>query len=393
MAFFSAFPPAGSESSLTVLLCRLASRLDYGKFMKTTSISRNSFDLVRLFAATQVALCHSIEFMSPQYTGALWFKMLEFFPGVPIFFFISGFLISRSYENNSNIKEYALNRALRIFPALHVCVFFNLLMVAATGYLALVHAGYGDVLLLYLAKTTIFQFYNPDFMRGYGDGVLNGSLWTICVELQFYLLVPVLYAVIGGNTKRNANIMLVCGVAVFIVFNRLLYDFHHDYANTVYWKLVRVSFFPWFYMFLVGVIFQRNFDFFYTMFARINLIALLALYMGFVLLMRGAGFPLDNSIGPLVYLPLVFVVFRVGFSSFAELAGLLRKNDISYGVYIYHMAIANTLIYYKLSGALVFPLLVVLFSILVSVFSWFWVEKPCLRLKRHPLNPLGNQAA
>lgn len=308
--------------------------------MKDILISHNSFDLVRLFAVTQVALCHSIEFMSPQYTSTFWFKVFEVFPGVPIFFFVSGFLISRSYEQNSNIKEYALNRALRIFPALHVCVLLNILMIAAlTGYFVLVNVKYDDLFLLYLAKTTIFQFYNPDFMRGFGDGVLNGSLWTVCVELQFYLLVPVLYAVISKQ-KKNVNIMLACAVVVFMVFNRLLYHYHDEYAYTVYWKLFRVSFIPWFYMFLVGVFFQKNFNFFCTMLKSINLVALLVLYVGYVFLMQAAGFTLDNSISPLIYFPFVFIVFRVIFSKLTVVSSLLRKNDISYGVYIYHMPIA-----------------------------------------------------
>ncbi|HRD66723.1 MAG TPA: acyltransferase [Candidatus Competibacter sp.] len=357
--------------------------------MKARLISRNSFDLVRLFAAMQVAFLHSVEFMSPHHITSFWFRILENFPGVPIFFFISGFLISRSYENNNSIKEYGVNRALRIFPALHICVLLNILLVAATGYMTHVHVGYGDIFLLYLAKTTIFQFYNPDFMRGFGDGVLNGSLWTICVELQFYILLPLLYKVMDGRTKKDANIILMCTIIIFLLFNRLLYHYQGDYANTIYWKLIRVSFFPWFYMFLVGVFFQRNFDFFWSISTRVSLITLLIIYFGYASLMRAAGLTVDNSIGPFLYFPLAFIVFRISFSMLTEVAELLNKNDVSYGIYIYHMPIANVFIYYGLINSMIYPLLVLLLSILISLFSWFLIEKPCLRLKRHPLNPVG----
>lgn len=50
--------------------------------------------------------------------GGRFLAFIDLFPGVPIFFFISGFLISKSFEENSVLKEYALNRILRIYPGL-----------------------------------------------------------------------------------------------------------------------------------------------------------------------------------------------------------------------------------------------------------------------------------
>ena len=46
------------------------------------------------------------------------FDVTSLFLGVPVFFSISGFLISKSYENNRVVREFALNRILRIYPAL-----------------------------------------------------------------------------------------------------------------------------------------------------------------------------------------------------------------------------------------------------------------------------------
>ncbi len=64
---------------------------------------KNNFDLIRLFAAFQVALVHVFRIMEIEtaWVGSFILHLFYLFPGVPIFFFISGFLISRSYENNS----------------------------------------------------------------------------------------------------------------------------------------------------------------------------------------------------------------------------------------------------------------------------------------------------
>jgi len=225
-------------------------------------ISENNFDLIRLFAALQVAVIHVLSYISPTTLQLPIFSALETLSGVPIFFFISGFLISRAFEKTKSIHEYARNRSLRIFPALHVCVLLNLLMVAATGYFVNSSATSLDILLLYLAKTTIFQFYNPDFMRDFGDGVLNGSLWTICVELQFYFLTPIIYRLLLGSSKKNNNVILVTLIAGSIACNRLLYNTPYENWSSNYWKVARVSFLPWIYMFLTGVLVQINFEFF-----------------------------------------------------------------------------------------------------------------------------------
>src|ERR1700722_1498519 len=85
----------------------------------------NNFDLIRLAAALQVAFIHAAADLG---VAAPWplRPIAEWFPGVPIFFFISGFLISKSFEKNSVVREYAQNRFLRIYPGLAVCFLVSL---------------------------------------------------------------------------------------------------------------------------------------------------------------------------------------------------------------------------------------------------------------------------
>mgnify|MGYP001238677287 CR=1 FL=1 len=62
--------------------------------MDLKNSTRNNFDLLRLFAALQVALEHSSVHLQHSYAIL---DMLALFPGVPIFFFLSGYLIFGSY--------------------------------------------------------------------------------------------------------------------------------------------------------------------------------------------------------------------------------------------------------------------------------------------------------
>lgn len=356
--------------------------------MSSVQFSKNNFDLIRLFAATQVAVCHSIDIMSHEHVHAAVIRVLELFPGVPIFFFISGFLISKAYERNPELKVYAKNRALRIFPGLHVCLIVNLLLIAATGYFALVGAGFFDILVLYLAKGSILQFYNPDFMRQFGDGVLNGSLWTVCVELQFYFLIPLLYLTLLGKSRaRNAVVLLVL-IGLSFATNRLLYALQLDYAETVHWKLLRVSFLPWLCMFLAGVLAQQNFDRLQAILTSRFLIVGLAVYIPLAYFLQLSGVRFDNGMNPLIGVPVFALVMAAAYVKPHVADSLLHKNDISYGVYIYHMVVVNMFLYYGYQGQLVMPLAACAISILLAYASWMLVEKPSLRRKEKSLHSL-----
>ena len=74
--------------------------------MKNDRFRINNFDLIRLFAALQVVFWHFIDgLIADPHSSWHWIvsKIWAMFPGVPIFF-ISGFLISRSYESNSRLS-------------------------------------------------------------------------------------------------------------------------------------------------------------------------------------------------------------------------------------------------------------------------------------------------
>jgi len=349
----------------------------------------NSLDAIRLFAATQVAVLHTWEFMYQGESGGVFFELLRLFPGVPIFFFISGYLISRSYERSPALAAYWKNRFLRLYPALVICVFANLVMVAMTGYLSEVGATFTDVSLLFLAKTTFLQFYNPEFMRAFGDGVLNGSLWTICVELQFYFLTPVIYFLFsrGGKGKQIPNIALISLIILFVFANRALFYFRDDYSELIAWKLYRVSFAPWIYMFLCGILVQRNFDLIAGLVKSIPTTLVFFVYLVFAYIaVFHLGLPTGNEVSPILFLVLVPLILRMAYTKPVVINSVMKGNDISYGIYIWHMPIVNQMLYWKMSETHFYAWVALILSILAAVISWVYIEKPALGLKNYTVN-------
>jgi peptidoglycan/LPS O-acetylase OafA/YrhL len=347
----------------------------------------NNFDLLRLIAALQVALNHSAQHLQASSHGGVIFELSSLFPGVPIFYFISGFLISRAFENNPVVNEFALNRILRIYPALICCLLVSILMVWMTGYFSSVHVSIASLFKWLLAQVSIGQFYNPDFLRGYGVGVLNGSTWTITVELQFYLLVPVLYALLaldhGSRAQSNRRLLLLA--AVFLLANQAYVLGASRHAADLWYKLAGVSFVPWFYMFLSGVLAQRNFSVIRSYLGGRFPVALIT-YCALVWPLSSiVGWSLGNDLNPLFFCALVLLTFAAAFSHAGLSDSVLHRNDISYGMYLYHMPVANLLLALGLGGTSSSLALALGATLLLALFSWFVVEKPVLRLKRHPL--------
>jgi len=353
----------------------------------------NNFDLLRLGAALQVALEHATFHLEVQ--KGWWEHILLLVPGVPIFFFISGFLISRSYESNSRLDEYFRNRTLRIYPALVVCTAFALLSVAMVGYFATVELSASHFVAWVLGQLTIVQFYNPDFMRAFGTGVLNGSLWTITVELQFYVLIPLLYWALQQLERRRigTNATLSVLTLVFLAAHVAFHSLGFADSEAIAAKLVKVSFLPWFYMFLVGVLAQRNFPALHRMLANRFWIIGPAYLIGAVACAQLFRLSAGNRIHPLLFVGLATAVFSGAYSR-PQLAGqLLRHNDVSYGVYIYHIPVINLLMYYGLVGRVSYVVLAVAAAIALAALSWFGVERPAIKRKKHPLSPLTDAAA
>lgn len=345
----------------------------------------NNLDLIRLFAALEVVLHHTLTHFKMSDTWL--YHSTAWFPGVPVFFFTSGFLISKSFESNPRLNEYALNRALRIFPALIVCTTLSILCVFATGYMAAQAWTIADLLAWFVGQITIAQFYNPEFMRAFGVGVLNGSLWTITVELQFYLVIPLLYMWMTRLARKgwNLNGVLLALIVFFALCNVGYKHFEALDPEAFFVRLGYVTFLPWVFMFLLGILAQKNFEVLYPL-VRGRVIAIGLIY-GLIafLSVEFLGWTTGNSITALLFPLLALTVLSAAFSAPTLARRILLGNDVSYGVYIFHMPIINLLLYYKFGSSVGDVFLVFAITLAAATCSWFFVERVAIRKKKHPL--------
>jgi peptidoglycan/LPS O-acetylase OafA/YrhL len=338
--------------------------------------TRNNFDLIRLFAASQVAITHIAVHLGVK-SSIL--SILGLFPGVPIFFFVSGYLIYGSYEQSSKSPNtnfnFFIKRFLRLYPALWLCFVLSITSIWASGYLSKVDFSIIDFIVWTTTQNTIFQFYNPGFMREYGVGVINGSLWTISVEIQFYLLMPFIFYLL--NKLRFGPLLLVI---IFLVFANVA-NTNLNEKLSVYQKLLNVSFLPWLYMFILGSL-AYKYSSLLNLVKRVHLLIFIGLFVTSYFVSK--DFDWGNGINPISYLLLASLILKVAYTK-PHLSGtVLRKNDISYGIYIFHMPIVNYLLYQEMTGAAGFVLAAIA-TVVVASLSWFFYEKRFLALKKSAL--------
>jgi peptidoglycan/LPS O-acetylase OafA/YrhL len=153
----------------------------------------NAFNLLRLAGALAVIVEHSwvLTGHGTPLTLASGIGMGGI--GVGIFFLISGYLISASWLSDPSVRRYTVRRALRIYPAYAVVIVLTALVL---GPLITTASVYFPGALAYLARGLLIQpvsYALPGVFQGLPyPGAVNGSLWTIWVEVLCYVGVAVL---------------------------------------------------------------------------------------------------------------------------------------------------------------------------------------------------------
>jgi peptidoglycan/LPS O-acetylase OafA/YrhL len=329
----------------------------------------NNFDLLRLLAATQVICDHYHDHIDA--TGnALLIDAMFSFPGVAIFFVISGYLISASFERNSQFSNYIRNRILRIYPGLWGVIFISIIAISLTGI-----SFFNTQALAWLPAQLAGVIYTPGFLNNYGFGSYNGSLWTIPVELQFYLVLPLCYLLAPKNKVTYWFCALFAVFAgIYIVYQVI--DFGH-----VIHKLLQYSFLPHFYMFLLGVIFQRL-RIYQSWFIYNKALYWLAAYLLISLTLKSYFNPVFFVFAQNIMLG--FTVLSIAYTLPGTAEKLLRGNDISYGIYIYHGLLLTIIVQLKWQSHVNLPM-VILATYALAYLSWTFIEKPFIKRKKQTI--------
>jgi peptidoglycan/LPS O-acetylase OafA/YrhL len=192
-----------------------------------SSEKSNNFTLLRLIGASLVIYGHApaIAAASPTYTdffgGYLHFDYSGDI-GLYMFFLISGFLVTKSSRQTGSVPIFLWHRLLRIMPAFIVCVLLCTFLLG--GFVTTMPFGKyvidpsTRVFLWNVSLIDKFAAYLPGvmFTRRYYGMTVDGSLWSLFVEVRLYLMIAILggLGVFRSNLVANLVFLSIVGLGV-----------------------------------------------------------------------------------------------------------------------------------------------------------------------------------
>lgn len=312
----------------------------------------NCLSLIRLIAAIQVMMGHIIEHYELS-VNSIFFKLSYFFRGVPIFFVISGFLIWFSVSRSKTYRDYLKKRFWRIYPELWVAVAIEIVVL-----ITLYHEwNVRDLLLFSFGQASIFQFFTPDSLRGYGVGTPNGALWTIGVMIQFYIIAWFVYIILKN---RRIIVWIIGFIITFCIsfFGKLVFSslIHNQLVDKLYDQTVV----KYLWLFYIGM-FIANYN--EVFLPYLKKYWCLFLMVAFVFFITG----LDLYSGYYLFWSLFMTCGLIGFAY--KYPSFSIPKDISYGLFLYHMTVVNAFVHYNCLHNWLYAIPTILLSVLLAYLS------------------------
>lgn len=336
----------------------------------------NNLDLMRLCLASAVFVHHlggvsALDALEHLHISSLF--------AVQGFFVVSGFLVGKSYESSRSTWSFYEKRIRRVYPAYAFVVLATFLAFygfSDAGFLEYLRNG-----LRYLFFQLTFMGFAQDSIPGiFLDNplqVVNGSLWTLKIEMMFYAIVPFIMWGIRRFGSRGQFLVILGIYLASIAYRDILWHWRDVTGQGIYGTLAKqlpgqLSFF------IVGIGCYVFFDQLKSVIWWLGPLAI-----GLVLWLDAGSVLRPLTLGlSVVYLG-VFFPFLGNFG---------RYGDFSYGIYIWHFPLIQAAIAlawlpsYPVATSLGLAVSVVL----MAVVSWRFVERPFLKRKSHYIEAEGH---
>ncbi|MGH9947838.1 MAG: acyltransferase family protein [Pyrinomonadaceae bacterium] len=333
------------------------------------------------------------------------------FIGVDIFFVLSGFLITallvQGYQKTGSMgfKNFYFRRALRLLPALF------LLMLFCIAYALFFQPADKAAVTLNGVLYTLFYVANwvqvPPYLTSIG--VLSHA-WSLSVEEQFYIVWPLLLLLLLKLKSKGFVIgILLCLIGISVLLNVWFWNAGVPYIRMYMGSDTRAN------ELLIGCLaallllwgILRPTDRLKWAFHAASLISIAGILLSFFLLSFKGGFVYNGgfaliSIGTAVLI-LDFLLFPSRLSRLFEFAPLVWLGKISYGLYLWHFPIfeGSKKFFEGRMNPEVYQVIGVVAALLAAAASYYLIEQPFLRLRRHfktnepmgPMMPVSTQSA
>lgn len=334
-----------------------------------------AFDGIRALSILLVSISHlGFEHIIP---GGL---------GVTIFFFISGFLITRllieefDKSNTIGLKNFFIRRLIRLYPPL---IFFLIVMSALILIIE------SNINLKELAAA-IFYYENYYVVFSNHEVIRFKILWSLAVEEHFYLFFPLLFLFLFP--KRKFLLVVIIALAVISFLLRLSIALRYEannYSEISTYSLTHLRADSIMYGCLLSMIlYADKRQQFLKFSSHIAVFIVSAGLLLFTLLLRDEffrqtfryslqGIALLFLIPPILYHP-KYISLR----NFLSVKPLLLIGKLSYSIYFSHWVALYIALRYFTKGGVEWYVGYIIITFAVAYISFNWVEKPMATLRK-----------
>lgn len=354
----------------------------------TQSHHTNNFDAIRLAMAILVVWSHSFAiYMGSEDNEPISLLMKGTVNagniGVLVFFIISGFLISQSFDRTKTLRTFFERRVRRIYPgycaATAICAFVVIPIFSSRADLSA-----PEILKTVGLNLLLRNYFPPSDV--FGGRTLNGSLWSIPFEFWCYIGLAFL-----GWSRLLALRCAIPVIAVVVMTLRVALDLtgHKPGGGLIeflfgwpyQWTVILPCFLAGATLYLYRDLIPRN--------------AIVAT-MGLGILALAANLPLDalyrQCLVNVIFPPAIsYGVICLAFSSSINLRKASHFGDFSYGTYLYAFPIQQAL-FFVFDRKLTFSAYVLssgALALSLGVISWFSVERWFLIRPASRLRPIA----
>ena len=306
--------------------------------------------------------------------------------GVTIFFYISGFLITRllleeaSHRKTISLKMFYIRRVLRLYPPLLV------MLLLITLYLLIVKH-----FIPYKELLAALFYYENYYLILFSPKVFYyGILWSLAIEEHFYLFYPLLFLIFIKKPKQFIVVivilLIVSLLARFAIASKYNAN-HFSYDST--FGLSHYRFDSILYGCLSALLINSRFaDKFKAITSNKIIFGLAIAGILFSLTYRNEYFR-QTARYSLQGLSLLVVVTAIIYSyTYSALNKILSSRYMvtlgkwSYSIYLFHAVVIIFLDDLPTKNKLVYVVLYLVGSLSLSILSYYYVEQPFFKLRK-----------
>lgn len=340
--------------------------------MQPNEHQRNNFDFIRVVAAFCVIVSHQFALNGLREPSVLDVHSIGGF-GVLLFFSISGYLVSMSWEADPNAFRFLTKRFLRIWPGLAVVIVLAAFVLGPLVSNLSLHDYYLHPLIGEYLKNLRFSLRDQlplSFVGNTLPGAINGSIWTIPIEVKCYALLGLL----GVTTLLRYRWVIATLTALTVIAYAVVEPRGDRIVAVLNWRPEQRFMLEFSLFFFAGVLFHKL-DVKSSVQRQV---------WAFALCWSGAliAFALHRPFLSLwLAIPITTLLFGTASTAYIKQTG--RYGDVSYGLYLYAFPVQQTFFWLykdKLSWFTILGLASIT-TLCFAFASWHLVEKRALRLK------------